>query len=238
MKGAPPRLIDDPSAPSALRHDLRSTAKAVHPVDSQRGLARLRASIAAPNPGGSPGLGPTFWGLTAIGTAIAIGGIVTAGVYLAPTHATPRRAAAQREIPRADAPPIALPLARVQAPVEIARVHREAPIGRRIVQRERAVPPIAEPELDPDIAMRLEVAQLARIRSLLPSDPSAALRLCEEGQRRFPSGMFREERDAISVLSLARLGRRDEARARAEAFLRHHPRGPFSEEIRNLLARP
>jgi hypothetical protein len=75
---------------------------------------------------------------------------------------------------------------------------------------------------------------LARIRALQDSDPAEALALVAEGNQRFAAGLFTQEREAIAIGALVRLGRRGEARARALAFLATYPRSTFAERIRKL----
>jgi hypothetical protein len=77
---------------------------------------------------------------------------------------------------------------------------------------------------------------LARARHVLATDPASALALAEAGQREFSDGLFGEEREAIEVLALARLGRHREAAARGRRFLARHPRGPLSEQVRAAIA--
>lgn len=86
--------------------------------------------------------------------------------------------------------------------------------------------------VDPDAALRREIAALGEARAALASHPARALELATRGQAEFRAGMFREEREAIAVFALRRLGRHAEARRRAEAFLARYPDGPFSEQIR------
>ena len=81
-------------------------------------------------------------------------------------------------------------------------------------------------------ALAQETARLAELRAAAASDPARALALAVETDRAFPRGVFSEEREAIAVGALARLGRTSEARARAEAFLATHPKSPFAEGVR------
>lgn len=76
---------------------------------------------------------------------------------------------------------------------------------------------------------------IARARRSLASSPAAALDAAEEHRRRFPGGLFAEEREALAVLSLARLGRQAEAERRGQRFLRSHPAGTFSERVRRAI---
>lgn len=53
-----------------------------------------------------------------------------------------------------------------------------------------------------------------------------------DGNRRFAGGAFREERDAIAVDALARLGREAEARRAAATFLSTYPTSPLAPSVR------
>jgi hypothetical protein len=94
-------------------------------------------------------------------------------------------------------------------------------------------PGASEPTTDESVAR--EVALLGRARAALTGDPAQALALTREGQRDFPRGVLGEEREAIAVLALVRLGRRSEGAARGQAFLSRFPHGPFTERVRVAL---
>jgi hypothetical protein len=66
----------------------------------------------------------------------------------------------------------------------------------------------------------LDVARAALVRG----DNSAALEALDQHARTFGHALLVEERDALYVQALARAGRYDEARARAEAFRRTAPK--------------
>ncbi len=77
-----------------------------------------------------------------------------------------------------------------------------------------------------------EVRAVALARSLVERDPDAALDLLDKTRREHPTGYFVEERQALTVLALARSGRQAAAREQAAAFLRTYPNGPFSDRVR------
>ncbi len=79
-----------------------------------------------------------------------------------------------------------------------------------------------------------ELVHAARLRALSAVDPSAALREAAEGDRLFDRGVLGEEREAIAIGALAKLGRTQEVRARAARYLAAHPTGPLAEEVRQL----
>jgi hypothetical protein len=83
-------------------------------------------------------------------------------------------------------------------------------------------------------ALAAEMEHLARLRALEGRDPAQALALAAEGSQRFPAGQFVQEREAIAIGALVRLGRAPEARARAVAFAAAYPRSAFTERLERL----
>jgi len=82
-----------------------------------------------------------------------------------------------------------------------------------------------------------EVAMLQRARRALAAENGAlALGLVEELDERFPKGVLIEERSATRVLSLCKLGRTDEARQTARAFLERYPGSVYAERVRSSCA--
>jgi len=117
----------------------------------------------------------------------------------------------------------------------------EPPHGSRRQPRQTAAAPIVDEPgeaTSPDGQLRAETVQLARVRRALESSPAEALRLAREGQRQFPQGVFAEERQALEVFALDRLGRRAEARAAATRFVARHPNGPLTSRVRGILDNP
>jgi hypothetical protein len=79
-----------------------------------------------------------------------------------------------------------------------------------------------------------ETEHLAALREAAPSDPARAVRMAEEGARRFPRGVFAQEREVIAIRALAASGRGGEARVRAAAFRARHPESPAAEGLRRI----
>jgi hypothetical protein len=67
-----------------------------------------------------------------------------------------------------------------------------------------------------------EAALLERAQAALRADPSGALALTEQHQRRYPKGALGQEREVIAIEALKRLGRAEAASARAAAFERYY----------------
>lgn len=83
---------------------------------------------------------------------------------------------------------------------------------------------------------RLESQRLAEARGLLRTgDPAAALAALNQLAREFPNGILAQEREALIVRALVAAGDRDEADARARAFLQRYPNSPHSADVRRAL---
>jgi hypothetical protein len=83
-------------------------------------------------------------------------------------------------------------------------------------------------------ALTREMDDLIQLRAVAASDPARAIALAEAGQREFPRGAFSEEREALLIAALARVGRSGEAKTRATHFLEAHPSSVFSERLKSL----
>jgi len=81
-----------------------------------------------------------------------------------------------------------------------------------------------------------ELDLIERAQQALSDDPSSALALAEEHRRRYDSSLLVQEREVIAVAALATLGRRIEARARAERFIRRFPESAHAARVRRLAA--
>jgi hypothetical protein len=146
-----------------------------------------------------------------------LGERATPGATLDPAPAetleTPRRAPAREARPLPRGEPAAVLRAAPAAPV--ASEEREAPL------EERAAGTIEERS----DRLRGERAVLDEARSAVAGgDGSAALIALEAHRRSYADGALVEEREALLVLALAKLGRLDEARAKAERFRAVYPR--------------
>ena len=83
---------------------------------------------------------------------------------------------------------------------------------------------------------REESQVIGSARSVLRSgDAARALQLLELAERRYPQGVLNQEREALRVEALTRLGRIAEARERAKAFLRAYPTSPYASRVKNRI---
>jgi hypothetical protein len=209
MSGEPIRLLHDSSIRDEIRQRLLREAAVKPQYDFDRGLARLRATIANIPPDTDSGPASEPPSRLSV-TKYAVKGSVwrVAGVVgLAGTAAVVglRAWGPAHHVARAD---------------EVAR----------------ATAPAAGKALDGvDLAVlaRAEAENLAQIRAVLATDPRAALSLVEDGNLLYAAGgSLREEREANAVTALVALGRRAEAESRAQRFLESYPKSPLSESVR------
>jgi hypothetical protein len=127
-------------------------------------------------------------------------------------------------------------------PADAAR-DADADAGSVVPDRPTALRPRARPapaDTDaPTVVKPREPSALAEETSLLRrakaalarGDGSEALELVDEHGRRFPAGVFRGERAVVKARALCALGRRTEARAVADDFVRAHPGSHLAEQM-------
>jgi hypothetical protein len=170
-------------------------------------------------------------GAVKLGLGVALATAVTAGILAWPDRAQPppsaRAAVARAPSTQAASQPSA------RATKGSPEQSVAQPVPALAPQRESA--PAATVTGDGDAALRREIAQVARIKQLLETEPLQAYRLAEAGHRTFALGMLREEREALAVLALLRAGRDSAAGPRGRAFLDHYPRSAHREEIERRL---
>ena len=230
----PPRLSDPASgSSSALREALGAARDDLPaPDELQRLAASLGPLLSGPTGGGGaagPAAGGSAAATAAVGSSSAISvklvGLVLAGVVAAAgggTYLASRGGPAR--VPRArlstHAAPVATPAAPSPPPA--------APAPQADVLPRAPRPPAPAPA-NP----REEVRMLQEAQDALGASPARALGLAAEHARRFPRGVLAQEREVLAIDALARLGRRDAARQRAERF---HARWPGSSHGRRVDA--
>lgn len=171
-----------------------------------------------------------FTAAVALGMAAAFGGVAFASYgttwlrsFQSPTVA-PRPTAPRKAPPRAVAPPPA-PAA---APSVVAPPERSATPTPRLASPASAEAPSASVATDAEL--------LQRARASVASSPALALALTREHAARFSSSLLTEERQALSIEALSRLGRRSEARQGLSEFEETFPRSPYRRRLRALVA--
>lgn len=236
---APPRLIEDAATSALVRRDLANVASAAASYDAAAGLVALQAAIGtgaaaagASGTGGATALKAALKLKLAIAAGVGAVTIASAVVVIQP----PRSEApvSSRRAPNAQQPPSrsavhAVPAAGAPDAPSVAR----APVELK-TQPDQAPPPVSPAQRDRAAA---EIALLAQIKAAIDRAPARALRLAEQGQRRFGHGYLHHEREGLAIVALHALGRRDEAQARASAYLARYPHSPMSDRVRALIVK-
>jgi hypothetical protein len=89
------------------------------------------------------------------------------------------------------------------------------------------------PKEDRAARLRRESRMLAQVREALRrGDAAGAMTQLDEIRRAFPEGGLSQEREALTIECLERLGRGAEASTRATAFLRLWPSSPYADVVR------
>lgn len=119
-----------------------------------------------------------------------------------------------------------------QGPRASARAGEASPLAPE--PSASVAPPIDAPSREPStLAGELEL--LERARRSLADDPHGALEALGLHVARYPSGILAVERDLMTLDALRRVGRKDEARRRAAAWLTRDPSGLHAARVRALL---
>jgi hypothetical protein len=136
----------------------------------------------------------------------------------------------------------AAPLAPASAPAAVPAVVVEQKLAAPVAVE--ALPALQLPTAPPDRAPRLkldprleEVELLEKARSLIGSNPAAALKLTAEHARDFPRGRLGAEADLIAAQSLLGMGKVAAAKQRAQASLSRYPRGLYARQLREIAER-
>lgn len=72
-----------------------------------------------------------------------------------------------------------------------------------------------------------EARFLSKVRAILDRDPSKALKMVKEHQKRFPRGKLVEERETLRIRALRKLGRIEEAGQQTKAFENTFPHSGY-----------
>jgi hypothetical protein len=249
----PPRLFEAEEAPAALRTLLRQAQQDVaSPAEVGQLVQLVESRLLAPT-SAAPGFRPARGSRT---TAKILAGALVAGLGLGgwflvsrsrsstPTAgqqlAKPQTPSAP-VAPSAQAPAYADPAApsedRALAPTvpSAPRVAHSHNGGRDTVHR-TSIATQAQADAT-ERAPSDEFALLRAARQAISDHPERALALTNEHARLFPAGMLAQEREAIAVEALVKLGRASQAQARARTFLAAHPDSPYKGRIDAALVR-
>jgi hypothetical protein len=249
MMTDPKRLSDDQDLAhvfQAAATDLPDSArqeKMLRALEGAAGLAGLSlAAAGATKAAKASVLSWAYW--LSFKGALLVSGVlsVSAVSYAITSYARPSHAIA----PPASAPPT-VPLAKREQRENVASsLPSAAPESLTAVEIVTTAPLAQAPFLPPSasarppetVPERTEVQTLDAARAALASQPAQALALCNEHSRRFPKGMLGEERERIAIEALVGLGRKSEAKARADRFLQVFPNSTYKKRIDRLTSEP
>lgn len=221
---------------SALAHALLGAGAS--PVASAETRAKTLAALglagSATLIAGAAAAGPAATSLLKLGWAKVLMGVslaaavtaVPVGYYYVRHHSgAPAPARPTYQPSNHDSAAAAAPLASGAAPVvsePAARpaAHETAAAGPRL-SRSKAT-----------LAHELAALDAARA-TLAADDPRSALALLDIYDDRFPHGRLELEAEVLRIDALAKSGRREAARQRAEAFLRRNPQSVFAARVRS-----
>ena len=238
----PIRLLDPESGASPLLRDVLGSTRDDGPAEVD--LRRLGARVAAlgeptsPGAGGGGGAPILAVALIVAGIATLVGGLVFWSRSQASRDPLPPSAGADSPPAPGPAPAPAViepPASPRELPLSTGAAPRQSsPHESHTYHRRRSGPAPAATEA----AASTEIDLLgAAQRALRGGAPRRALELAEEHAVRFPAGVLVEEREAIAIEALARLGRRDEAAVRHASFVGRFPHSTYRARLEKLVPR-
>jgi len=228
--------------------DLVAAARSFEPTERDVNALMAGLPLGGPSGGAGPTESPavgrgvvsasgTHGGMIATGVGLAVGIVaVVAAVHFGTSPAVAPQA-----------PPVATLSAPVAAPPasgEVAPAVSAAPAASSAATevptvRPSAAPvkPTSVPTAPADQDLGVEAEMLHRARAAMRNDPARALAILSEHRSRFPRGVLAEERDALRVEALARLGKSREAERENDRFRREHPDSVHADRINTVLSR-
>ena len=223
----PRRLIDDPEADSELSRLLRESAGA-RPLDAMT-RRRIGSKVARAAAVPVVAAGWLLFVKSAAAALGAVGVVATIGTVTGVIDWPAQRESEPRAEPVVQAPrPATAPL---PAPEPVVVEAVEAPEPEPQLNPTPSLP-VAAPSSAASLAA--ESTLLEQARREMRRAPAVALHIAGEHARRFPRGQLAAERTLIEVEALQRLGRGEQARARAKSL----PSGTlYAERVEQLLGR-
>lgn len=251
MSRAPRRWIDDaanapPGAGDLLRAarapDAAARARVWEAVQSSTAAAATTATAATTAAAAKVASGGllAFVGVkpAVVAVALVAGSLALRQARVAAPPAPRPVATAAPSPPEPVPPPVVIPVPVTAVPPQVPPT--VAPrVVRPVVARARVVPARPVVVAPAPFTVDDELAAFASARSLLATDPATALSGFDGLSERLGSdgGALAHERARYAVDALHRLGRDDEARPRAEAFLAAHPTSTVAPAMRALVGR-
>lgn len=227
----------DPSAISMPAPDGMASTKSIGTASTAPAAAPVVASVAP----AALGVSAAVTKLIAVPWLVVSATVATSGAFgwlgyqYTMEHSQP--AARQQEVVD-EAPTV------TSHPTHEARVSKASPIGP--AQPGSVTSPTTTPTTSDTMAARParpqttpsledEARLLKHAQAELVTAPERALQLTQEHARRFRRGVLTQEREALAIEALARLGRQSEARRRLQQFTRDYPGSPHARRVAESL---
>lgn len=230
--------------------DLVAAARNFEPTEGDVDALIAGLPLGGPSGGGTPaptespsvgrGIGSatgTHGGMIATGVGLAVGIVAV----VAAVHFGTPPAVAPQPLPIAT---LSAPLADPAASGEVASAVSAAPPVTSATSEVPDVRPSAAPAKPKSVSaappaqdLGVEAEMLHRARAAMRNDPARALAILSEHRSRFPKGVLAEERDALRVEALARLGKSREAERENDRFRKEHPDSVHADRIDSVLSR-
>jgi hypothetical protein len=222
----PIRWRDDPDAPNDLR-DVITHAKPsrrMTPEQFARGSRRLATGVAA-----ASGL---FLGLKGTAWAAIVGiGVIAASAVVVNQNQKPT---ARMQI---SAPAVAKQAdVRIEPAAKPAEPAIEAVTPAELPVASAPAASVKVKETDSRDSLAEEAELIEQARRMVASNPTGALALLDQHQKRFARGKLGMERELLRVDALRRAGRTAEARSLVESLLSRTNGGIYETRLRQLLA--
>ncbi len=228
----PPRWSEGTEVPTALS---RMLSGAQHDDASDAELAELRTRLGpvlnAPPPGSGTAALPALAKLAA-GTLLAVLGVGSI-LYLQHRHA-------ESKTEPAAAPPLSngtLPSALAAPTAPSAALLPSAPEAAPAATtpsastKQKSLSAFRSPATSDASTAQAEATLLEQARSDLAGNPAQALALTQRHAAEFPHGLLVQEREVIAISALRRLGRSQEADARAARFDARYPKSAHQQVV-------
>jgi hypothetical protein len=237
----PTRWRDE--GPDDVRDLLRYAAKTRDLAPADR--ARTRARVARIGGIVAAAAGLSLVQSAALGAGLAVATLVAVSIGTTWLSPSPQPVVVLASRPVAPSPSaLSAPSVPAATPSSTAAAASSAPRADPPTPRPSALhaaaPPLVEepaasaPTRPPD-TLAEEAALIERARLALGASPADALARTEEHAARFPAGKLSMERELVAIDALGRLGRRAEARSRADSLLARARGGLYEERLRQLL---
>ena len=207
----PNRLLEEQGEISSLERSLLSAGR------SHAGSPHMRAKVLA-------GLG-----LAAGSTALLSGTAAAASVSTAAKLTWGKLLFGVSLVGAVTGVPVGYYALRQPAPAADTQARRA--IAATPISAEPSAQEVAQGPRGAMLTEELGVLDRARL-ALAGGDARRALDELETYERRFPGGRLQLEAEVMRIDALAKVGRKEAARLRAEAFLRRHPNSVLTTRVR------